>query len=248
VNTEKLKPSLPLWLPYTKPLPNRDAILLQPCAAGAFQCVTESNLRTGKRTFGGEDLIGRLRVIALLARPEMEMLDRKGDWAAGTGMTRRTIRRFPKRILTFADKIERLNHSGVFPVMMEAHRPDSDTDSRYKLFKALPDIVRAYAARIQGAIEEIGESGASVIVRDCREFHRQLAAKLIADVQQATGDCCYPELAELLSAAFAADGQGMTWGEAELKNLHERASQEWPPPRIVEYRLHKDSIELLIDP
>jgi hypothetical protein len=237
-----------LSVPYDRPLPDREAILSEPGAQDSFERVTKRSPCTGEYGFDGKELIERLRVITLLARPEMEVLMKKGDWASGTGKTRRTIRRFPDRIRNMANELELLNRSRIFAVMMEAHRPDSDVQSRRNFYAKLPEIMCAYAKRLQGAIEEISASGGPELVRDCREFHRQLAAKLVADVQHATNDCCYADLAQLLSAASGADGQQLVWGHEDLKNLHERSRQKWAPPRIVESCLSATCICLTIEP
>ena len=106
------KSPIPLWMNYDRPLPNREAILSQPMARDSFDRVTKLDPRTGKQRFDGEELVNRLRVITLLSRHDMRVLDKKGDWASGTGKTRRTIRRFPDRIREIADEIELLNGMG----------------------------------------------------------------------------------------------------------------------------------------
>jgi hypothetical protein len=204
-----------IWSKYEGRLPDND-ILAYAGATTAFARLTGAGVN-------GKELLDRLRVITLLER--MPVL-KKGDWAKGSGKTRRTIRLFPNRIRGLADQIERVSaHSALCP--------SRSTDKYHsKVFPCLPNILRAYSDWLADKVSVVAKLNAK-LSRE-RSLQQKLVLYLAGWVRASARKYFDEDISLLVTAAYAADGRDRDVSAQALKVLHSPDRRNIAPPRITE--------------
>ena len=208
-----------IWSRYSPPLPADGDILAYPGAKAALARLTSAGVNR-------KDLFDRLRVIALLER--MPILGR-GDWAKGSGKTRRTIRYFPGRIRSLAVEIERANaHNALSPAL-------SNDKYQREVFPCLPNVLRSYADWLTARLTAVTELNAK-LSRE-RSLQQKLLLHLAVLVHDSGANYFDEDVSLLVTAAYAADGQDKDVSAQALKVLHSPKRRIITHPRIAKVNL-----------
>jgi hypothetical protein len=216
----------------SRPKPNPPApgaektILHYPKAKGDLE-------RLRKAGADPEVVLGLLNIYAkVIRRPQ------KWYWATGSGKSALTLKRFPERLASFADEIQRVNAHPLLDTRCSLQRlGDWETpavrDALTKNLSLLPKLLREYSLLLKIQVRTIEH-----LLERARRRHQTiettLQLALVGYVRHTTGETFYPQIAKLLTAACAASGRHRDFDPRTVARLSERH------PEILEYlRVHR---------
>lgn len=224
--------SVTMWSRYEGRAPSDKDILAYAGAGQAFQRLTNAGVN-------GKELLDRLRAISLLTRiPVLK----QGDWAEGSGKTRRTIKLFPDRIRSLADEMEHVNAHSALCAQRSSDKYQSE------VFPRLPNILRAYSDWLADQVSVVSELNAKL--SRGRSLPQKLLLHLAGWVHDSAGKFHDEDVSLLVSAAYAADGREKDVSAQPLKVLHSPDRRSIARPRIAEIALDSSAqiIQLTIEP
>jgi len=192
--------------------PRIEEILAYPAARQAFDELVKRGL--------DKELLGAWLVVL----PMMPKAERK-DWASGSGMSKRSLGRFPSRLRRLGEEMSQVNSQPLFsprtwlPVV---HPEGREVGRRLTpLFENIGGIIRGYAAFLEGQFKRFSPKLGRRTKFDL-DPRKILTIRLLEEVKRATGHFFYEQVATLLQAAYATSGSQSTVDAQALKMLYHR--------------------------